>query len=350
MEILKAAVIGCGNIYPVHADVLSSRENVELKYMVDIKKDKAQKAAEKYGCEYLTDYTELLNRNVDVVHICTPHFLHAPMAIKLLKENINVLVEKPLALNYEQGKELMNAAENSKAQLGVSFQNRFNENNQRAKKILKDGSLGKIKGIKGLVTWHRDKDYYLNDEWKGFYDTEGGGVLINQAIHTLDLIQWFGGTVKAVKGNIDTRVLDDVIEVEDTADATLYFKDDFNAIFYATNAFSSNSPVEIEIDCEKGNMRLFNDQLLVKKEDQLDSFKEKSDSGYKTYWGYGHQMLIDSFYNALQTKTKKNIITAAEAIKTLELIKGINTSAKTRKKYYLKGQIKNENSSSTLYS
>jgi len=262
------------------------------------------------------------------------------MAIKFLKENINVLVEKPLALNYEDGRKLIKAAAKSKAQLGVSFQNRFNENNQRAKKIINDGSLGKIKGIKGLVTWHRDKDYYLKDEWKGFYDTEGGGVLINQAIHTLDLIQWFGGTVEAVKGNIDTRVLDKVIEVEDTADATLYFKDGFTGIFYATNAFSSNSPIEIEIDCEKGNMRLFDDQLIIKKENQLDSFIENNDSDYKAYWGYGHQILIDSFYDDLENEIKENTITAAEGIKTLELIKGINTSSKTGKKYYLKGADK----------
>jgi predicted dehydrogenase len=334
---LRAAIIGCGNIYPVHADILAGKENVELKYMVDIKENRAQKAAEKYDCEYLIDYSELLNKDLNVVHICTPHFLHSPMAIKFLESEINVLVEKPLALNYAEGKQLIRAAENSIAHLGVAFQNRFNENNQRAKKILETGILGKIKGIKGLVTWHRDKDYYLNDEWKGFYETEGGGVLINQAIHTLDLMQWFGGPVKAVKGNVDTRVLDDVIEVEDTADATLFFKADFNGIFYATNAFSSSSPIEIEIDCEKGSMRLFDDQLLISKEGEFDSFKENNDTNYKAYWGYGHQRLIDGFYQDIENRTQNNTISAEEGIKTLELIKAINLSSKNRKKHYLNG-------------
>ncbi|TDO91324.1 putative dehydrogenase [Halanaerobium saccharolyticum] len=337
MKKLRTAIIGCGNIYSVHADILASKENVELKYMVDIKENRAQKAAEKYNCEYLLDYSELLNKDIDVVHICTPHFLHSPMAIKFLESEINVLVEKPLALNYAEGKQLLRTAKNSSSHLGVAFQNRFNENNQRAKKILEAGTLGEIKGIKGLVTWHRDKDYYLNDEWKGFYETEGGGVLINQAIHTLDLIQWFGGPIKAVSGNVDTRVLDDVIEVEDTADATLFFEDDFNGIFYATNAFSSNSPIEIEIDCEKGSMRLFEDQLLVKTANKTDNFNENSDTDYKAYWGYGHQRLIDGFYQDLRNSTHSNTIRAEEGIKTLELITAINSSSKNRKKYYLKG-------------
>ncbi|RAK05462.1 putative dehydrogenase [Halanaerobium saccharolyticum] len=337
MKKLKAAIIGCGNIYPVHADILASKENVELKHMIDIKENRAQKAAEKYNCEYLTDYSKLLDKELDVVHICTPHFLHSPMAIKFLESEINVLVEKPLALNYAEGRKLIQAAEKSRAHLGVAFQNRFNENNQRAKKILEAETLGKITGIKGLVTWHRDRDYYLNDEWKGFYKTEGGGVLINQAIHTLDLIQWFGGPVKAARGNVDTRVLDDVIEVEDTADATLFFEADFNGIFYATNAFSSNSPIEIEIDCEKGSMRLFEDQLLIKKDGQIDNFKENSDTDYKAYWGYGHQRLIDGFYQDIWNDTQSNTINAQEGIKTLELIKAINTSSKNRSKYYLTG-------------
>lgn len=344
MKKLKAAIIGCGNIYPLHADALIKKQNVQLEYVVDIKKNRAIKAADKYNCDFLIDYTDLLDKKIDVVHICTPHFLHAPMALKFLKADINVLVEKPLALNYDQAKQMVSAAKKSNAQLGVSFQNRFNENNQQAKKILESGRLGKIKGIKGLVTWYRDKEYYLKSDWKGKYKTEGGGVLINQAIHTLDLIQWFGGTIKAIQGNVDTRVLNKTIEVEDTVDATIFFESGFNGIFYATNNFSCNSPIEIVVNCEKGNIRLFDNQLLIKetnkKEEQLNNFKEKNDKSYKTYWGYGHQVLIDAFYSDLFNKTQKNTITAAEGSKTIELIKGINFSSKNRKKYYLKGEDK----------
>ena len=245
-----------------------------------------------------------------------------------------------MALNYEEGKEIIETEKKSTAKAGVCFQNRFNNNNKKAKEILENGALGKIKGIKGIVTWHRGKDYYLKDDWKGYYETEGGGVLINQAIHTLDLIQWFGGPVSSVRGNVDTRVLGDVIEVEDTADATLFFEAGFNSIFYATNAFSSNSPIEIEIDCEKGSIRLFDDQLLISKDGDTDSFRENNDSNYKAYWGYGHQRLINGFYQDIRSSTQNNTIGPEEGIKTLELIKAINSSSKNRKEYYLNGDDK----------
>lgn len=338
MKSLNTAIIGCGNIYRVHADIVEKMNNINLKYVVDIKEERAKKAAEKYNCSYLTDYTELLDKEINVVHVCTPHFLHSPMAVKFLKAGINVLVEKPLALNYKEGKKIIKAQKESSAKLGVCFQNRFNENNMRAKKILETGSLGKIKGIKGFVTWHRNKNYYLKDDWKGSYDKEGGGVLINQAIHTLDLIQWFVGPVRSVKGTVDTRVLEDVIEVEDTAEATLYFENNTVGLFYATNTFTDNSPIEIVIDCEKGNLRLFDNKLLVKQDDNIDCFNENDRHNYKAYWGYGHQKLIKSFYNDLESKNNDIIINAKEGIKTLELIKAINISSDKRKKVYLKGE------------
>ncbi|MGP3778286.1 Gfo/Idh/MocA family protein [Halanaerobium saccharolyticum] len=335
MKKLKTAIIGCGNIHQVHADIIKNSDNTELEYVVDIKENRAKKSAEKYNCKYLTDYKDLLDKNLDSVHICTPHFLHSSMAIDFLNSEINVLVEKPLALNYKEAQKVIKADQNSSAKLGVCFQNRFNENIQRAREIIDSSELGELKGIKGIVTWHRDQNYYLKDDWKGYYKTEGGGVLINQAIHTLDLIQWFGGEIEAVKGNIDTRVLEDIIEVEDTADATLYFKNNAVGIFYATNGFSANSPVEIVVDFEKGSLRLFGDQLFVQKENEIKQFSEEKESKYKAYWGYGHQKLIESFYQAIINNNNKNLIKAEEGIKTLELINKINNSSKKRKKYYL---------------
>ena len=327
MQKIKAAIIGCGNIHQVHADVLKKIKIADLNYMVDIKTDRAKKAAQKYNCNYLTNYKKLLNKNIDAVHICTPHYLHAPMAVEFLKNNINVLLEKPLALNYKEGQKIVEAEKNSTAKLTVCFQNRFNTNNQKAKRILEANNLGKVKGIKAIVTWHRGENYYLEDDWRGKYATEGGGVLINQAIHTLDLMQWFGGSIKDVKGNTDTRVLDKVIEVEDTAEATLYFENGALGIFYATNTFTDNSPIEIVIDCEKGSLRLFDDQLIIKTADNTNFFEENNKGNYKAYWGYGHQKLIKKFYQNISNNNQK-LINASEAIKSLKLIKEINDSSK----------------------
>lgn len=335
MAKLKTAIIGCGNIYRVHADVISKIEVADLVVVVDIKENRAKEAARLYGCNYYKDYKELLNTDIDVVHICTPHFLHSSMAIKLMEAGIDVLVEKPLALNVKQGLEILKTTKNTGQRLGVVFQNRFNENSLRVKKILEDGSLGRIIGIKGIVTWFRDKDYYLQDKWRGRYETEGGGVLINQAIHTLDLLQWFAGEVKAVKGSVDTRVLDEIIEVEDTAEATLYFANGAIGLFYSTNCFTSNSPVEIEIHCEGGMLKLTGGELKITASKNDLGFSEEKDVQYKSYWGSGHQKLIEGFYRDLIDNTDKNTINGEEGIETLRLIEGINYSSENSEKYFL---------------
>src|SRR5690554_994027 len=335
MNKLRSAIIGCGNIHEAHADSIKNNEDAELVAVVDIKENRAKRTAIKYGCKYFQDYLELKNLDLDVVHICTPHDLHVSMAINMMKNGYDVLVEKPIALNLKEANKMNNFSKKSGRRLGVVFQNRFNKNSQYVKKIIQKKEMGKILGIKGFVTWHRDKDYYLKDEWRGSYNTEGGGVLISQAIHTLDLIQWFGGKIDSVKGSRDIRVLDDIIEVEDTAEATLYFADNTVGLFYATNCFSTNSPVEIEIHFEKGIVRLIGNKLIVNnKEINFSDDKNRNDS-YKNYWGYGHEKLIDGFYKDILHKTNLFTIDGSEGIKSLKLIEGINISHKTGKKYDL---------------
>ena len=333
MSKLKVAVIGCGNIFPVHADAIVTNTNVDLIAVVDINKEKALRAAEKYDCTFYTDYQQLLDEeDIDVVHICTPHYQHAPIALDFLKAGVDVLVEKPLAINIEQAEQMIAAAEEYDRRLGVVFQNRFNENILKAIELLSTGSLGEIKGIKGLVTWFRDKDYYQQADWRGKFSTEGGGVLINQAIHTLDLMQLFAGKVTAIQGHVDTRRLQSVIEVEDTADATIFFESGAVGIFFATNCFSSNSPVTIEIDCEKGSLIIDGGKLLVEADDDFKEYSNSQSSAYKSYWGYGHKALIDAFYQDILEGTDKGIVTAEEGIQTLRMIEAIYRSSNSGNK------------------
>ncbi|MFW5980764.1 MAG: Gfo/Idh/MocA family protein [Halanaerobiaceae bacterium] len=334
---LEVAIIGCGNIYKTHADAIQKSEKAELIAVADIKEDRAREAGLEYSCDYYAEYEEMLkDDNIDVVHICTPHYLHSPMSIKSLEAGKNVLVEKPIAENVDAARKLL---KKSKAcddlHLGVVFQNRYNNTSQKAKELITDGELGEIRGIKGIVTWHRNEKYYQQDPWRGKWDTEGGGVLINQSIHTLDLIQWLGGGVKAVKGSFDTRVLDDVIEVEDTAEATLYYKNGTVGLFYATNCFTTNSPIEIEIHGEKGLLKITDNDLILTKEGKTSSIQDDdTDTDYKSYWGKGHQTLIEDFYDNI-LKGERNYVTAEAGIKSLEIIEGIYQSAGTDHRYDL---------------
>lgn len=335
MEKLKTAVIGCGNIFKVHGDVIKKSKKAELIAVVDIKEERANKAAKIYQCRYFTDYKELFNIDLDVVHICTPHFLHHPMAIDMMESGCDVLVEKPLAISVKEASEMIATAQKTKQRLGIVYQNRFNENALYVKRIINEKRLGNILGIKGIVTWFRDKEYYQQDKWRGYYNTEGGGVLINQAIHTLDLLRWFVGDVKAIKGNIDTRVLKDIIEVEDTAEATIFFENGVTGLFYATNCFASNSPVEIEIIFEEGSLKLIGDKLLINENGDEYYNMNKKGAQYKAYWGRGHERLIEGFYSDILEGKENYTVKAEEGMKTLQLIEGINSSSRTGDKYFI---------------
>ena len=129
----------------------------------------------------------------DVVHVCTPHHRHADLAAECLARDVSVLLEKPVAHTLDDGERLAVAAEDSAAILGVCFQNRYNDTSRMLREILDRGGLGRILGARASVHWFRDAAYYARRDWRGRWATAGGGVLMNQAIHTLDLLQWFVG-------------------------------------------------------------------------------------------------------------------------------------------------------------
>ncbi|MDP4090155.1 MAG: Gfo/Idh/MocA family oxidoreductase [Bacillota bacterium] len=330
MKKLRSAIIGCGNIHVNHAKALMNSDFGELAAVVDINENRAKAAAEKYNCKYYLDYKEMLkDNNIDVVHICTPHFLHSTMAIDSIAAGKHALVEKPVAVSVERAMEMIAAKDKYKKHLAVAFQNRYNNTSLKAKEIIEQGTLGKVRGLKAIVTWSRDKNYYLNDEWRGKWETEGGGVLINQAIHDLDLLQWFGGPMDSIKGNADLRVLNDVIEVEDTADATIRFKSGAVGIFYATNCYSMNSSVLIEIHLEDGMLRIEEGELFLIRDGAktLLCSDTSSDSTAKSYWGEGHRKMIKSFYESIMNDDTKGYVTGEESIKSLQIIEGIYKSS-----------------------
>jgi predicted dehydrogenase len=332
---LKVAIVGCGAISSNHADALTKDEHVNLVCVCDINKERAAKVADKYKCRYYTDYSRMLkNEEIDVVHICTPHYLHASMSIEAMKSGKHVLTEKPMAISVSDAQSMIRVSKETGKRLGVCFQNRYNATSVRIKETIESGEAGKVIGAKGLVTWHRDAAYYTNSGWRGSFKTEGGGVLINQSIHTLDLLQWFLGDIDKIKGSSDTRLLEDAIEVEDTAEATIKLCNGASAIFYATNCYAADSPVEIEILCEKAVLYL-KDDLTIKYKNGESTYVTDADkaTGEKSYWGSGHKLLINDFYTKLINGTKFSI-DGEQGITAIKLIHAIYASEK--KKQYVK--------------
>lgn len=330
MKKFKSAIIGCGAIHRLHAEALLESSITELYAVCDIDTTRAEKSAKDYNCKAYYDYHDLVkNNDIDVIHLCTPHYLHAPMAIEAMKHGKNVLTEKPIAIKNVDAREMIKVSEETGKALGVCFQNRYNFTVRRTKEIIQSGNLGVVKGVKAFVTWDRDKNYYAQDAWRGKWETEGGGVLINQSIHTLDLLLYLVGEVEKLKAKVDTTILKNIIEVEDTSEAVIVFKNGARGLFYATNCYVANSPVQIEIICEKGVLRLQNDLVITYDNGSSERIGESDGrTGEKAYWGCGHASLINDFYNRL-INNQPIQVDGKEGIKALEMINAIYESSKS---------------------
>lgn len=314
---MNSAIIGLGVIGKVHYDTLKNQgENIVAVCDVDESKLASFDAERKY-----TDYKRMIeDGGIDVVHICTPHYLHADMSVFALEHDVNVLCEKPLCINYEDIARIQKAQDESKAAFGVCFQNRFNNSSVFAKEYLKDK---RVSFALALVLWHRDAAYYATGEWRGKKATEGGGVCINQAIHTLDLLQWILSMPQKVCAKAENRSLQGVIEVEDTAIAT-FFGQDYSSVFIASNTMSKDLPVEIRFVFD-GNrvLTLYPDKVLI--DGEVADYETDVKWQGKTSYGNGHEKLIRNFYDCVASG-KKFEIDAYEAAKALKEVLAIYKS------------------------
>ncbi|MEG3073908.1 MAG: Gfo/Idh/MocA family oxidoreductase [Ruthenibacterium sp.] len=327
MKPMKAVIIGCGNIFPMHAvSVTKLAPEVQLVAVCDNKIERAQAAAAQYHCKMYQDYKEMLDiEKPDAVHICTPHYLHPEMAIYALTHGINVLCEKPVAIELADALRMEQAAAENKKVLMVSFQSRFNPASVLMKQTLESGALGKILSARAMITWNRSDAYYSQSDWKGTWDKEGGGVIIDQAIHTLDLMNWLiDSPFVKVEAFLANRA-HHVIDVDDCADGVITYENGVKASFFAINYYAYDAPVEIEMYCENGIVKLVGEQATIRFFDGHTLSAERNpneifDFGdVKQYWGVGHQKEIAHFYDCLATG-KKPCNTVTEVMPTERLI------------------------------
>ena len=302
---MKVAIVGCGNVSELHFYAAYNSQLAELVAAVDIKPERAEKYASKYGINAYTDYYEMLEKeHPDTVHICTPHYLHTKYAVEALSRGINVLSEKPCSVSDEEVSALRAAQKNSAAQYAVCFQNRYNSCIKRLIKIRDSGELGRITAIRAFVTWKRGADYY-SDDWHGTRDKECGSLLINQAIHTLDLIGYIGGDCRALTAHVHNDALRGITECEDTATIRFELESGVTAVFYGTLAHGSNSPVIIEAEFEKGILRTEGEKLFRISDEGISEIPlNAKEAGGRDYWGSGHPSLISDFYDAITTGRK----------------------------------------------
>jgi predicted dehydrogenase len=327
---LKVAVIGLGDISKIHIPAILEHPNVALTAICDI--DETLKNTVPDAVFY-TDYHEMLEKEtLDCVHICLPHHLHYAAAKACAEKGVHVFLEKPLARNAEEGMALVDLEETYKnIKICVSFQNRLNESFEKMQEMIASGEYGKVTGIKGLVTWYRPKAYYDVKPWRGKMRQAGGGVMINQAIHTLDLMQLIGGEIKTIRGSID-NLYDYGYEVEDTATANIQFENGATGLFFATVTNAVNSSVEFQVILEKGKLTI-KDSILTKTTDEGTKEKVIEDTklpGTKFYYGASHVKLINQFYACIEKDTD-DYIHVKDAQKSMEMISAIRQSSEIKK-------------------
>ena len=330
MTPLRVAVVGCGDIATVHLDAILDAATgpdggVELVGVCDVDEGRRAEAAARGNCPAFPDLTAMLDAVApDVVHVCTPHHRHADLATQCLARDVSVLLEKPVAHTLDEGERLAIVAEDSTAVLGVCFQNRYNDTARLLRDVLDEGVLGRILGARASVTWFRDAAYYTRRDWRGRWATAGGGVLMNQAIHTLDLLQWYLGPVTDVRGTVATLALPDVIEVEDTAALRMQHRtaagDIVGSVFYATNGHVENAPATVEIITERARLRLDTELTITHDDGRVETFHPATvASGERAYWGASHGLLIDDFHRHVRAG-KRFWIDAPAALESLRVI------------------------------
>ncbi len=325
---IRSAIVGCGNIASVHAAVLSGSNDTTLCACADIIVDRARRMAETYQVPAYDNLAQMLaSEKPDVLHICTPHYLHVPMAVEAFKQGVHVFMEKPAAMDAADFSKLVSACQKSGLYTGVCFQNRYNPQVQYVKAALESGEAGRILGARAVVTWSRGEKYYTESGWRGQKALEGGGALMNQSIHTMDLLVHLLGRPQSVAASMHNRHLPGIIEVEDTVEAFIRFKN-AQALFYASTAYAVDAPVMVEIVCEKVAYTIEGDEVTVKSRGgaaDVIAMQPPKALG-KSYWGGSHKLCIDDFYQALAAG-KPFCLTPADIAPTMALVYGCYQSA-----------------------
>jgi len=342
MKPFRVGIIGCGTIFPMHAQSLANIKGVRLTAVCDIKEARARDKARHYRCDYYTNYKKMLDEAcLDAVHICAPHYLHMPMIIEAAKRKINVLTEKPMGINPSEGRKEIDAAKKAGINFSVISQNRFNPGSQLVKNRIKEGKLGKLRAAKLVLAYHKPDGYYKKSDWRGRLDKEGGGVVIDQAIHYLDIVRWLvPSPVDYVEAKVSNR-MHSFINIEDTAEGVVKFKNGFYLCFYLINCYSFDDDPFIDFDCEKARVRIVKDSAYIryckggkeKAEPRSDEYIDYGD-GVRDYWGYCHYNQIRDFYDALR-RGREPAITGEDALGTQKLVCAIYESSKRNKRVYL---------------
>jgi predicted dehydrogenase len=351
---LRTAVIGVGKVTELHATALSRLGMSKFTAVCSSHKDKAKLFAGKYNIRGYTDVAEMVTREkIDVAIICTPHPFHRAPAVVAMEAGADVLIEKPFASSLGDCDAMIAAAGKYKKQIGVICQRRWYKPVQRVREAIDQGKIGRpVFGTVNILGW-RDQAYYKSDPWRGSWEGEGGGVLVNQAPHQLDLLQWFMGEIDELYG-VWSNLNHPYIEVEDTANAIIRFKSGAIGNIIVSNSQKPGIYGKVHIHGENGASAgvqtdggaMFiagmsnileppvNDLWTIPGEENLLKDWVKQDSDFflslKNPMEYFHERQIEDFLRAI-IEGRKPAVTGEDGRVTVEIFTAIYRSTRDRK-------------------
>lgn len=330
-------VIGCGVVADYHIGGILNTEGARLIAISDVVETRAKEVAQKYSVACYTDHRELLkNPDVDVVCITTPSGIRIPIATDAASAGKHLIIEKPLDINLNNADRIIRTSKDAGVHLMCIFQLRYGQAIQKVKEAVEKGKLGKIALADAYIKWFRPQSYYDSASWRGTWKMEGGGALMTQGIHTVDLLRWIMGPVKRVYARMGTLV--HKVEVEDTVVALLEYESGAIGVIEATTAAHPGLPAKLEISGSKGTIAVEADRISTWQiEGEASIAQQSSDTGVakaasdsKTFGTEGHCAQIAEMVHIIQTGGTPKI-NGPEGRKALELILAIYESARTGK-------------------
>lgn len=334
-------IVGAGMIAHFHAKALAEIDKADLIGIYSINKSKSAPFAESHNCIAFDTLEDMLDHpGIDIVCICTPSGIHLEPALKSIEAGKHCLIEKPLEISLERCDQIIDAAKKAEVKIGVIFPSRFYDNSKKLKKALEENKFGDLVLGDAYVKWSRSPEYYQSGKWRGTLQYDGGGALMNQGIHSVDLLQWYMGPVEFVQA-VSANIRHKNMEVEDTVVSTVKFSNGALGTIESTTAVFPGALKRIEIFGTEGTAILEENNFIewkFLKEDNAtqeeEVIKEKVNNpkgGASDPSGInilGHQKQIEDLIDSLESG-RDPLIDGVEGRKSVEIVLAIYQSART---------------------
>ena len=337
MQPLRFAVVGAGNIGKIHLQAIEHVPDATATVLVNRTESSGRPIADAHGCDWTDDWAGAVVRaDVDAVAICTPTGTHMEIAVAAAEAGKHLLVEKPLDITLERADRIIEAAERAGVKLACIFPRRFAVGAQQAKRALDAGRLGQITLADVYVKWHRDQAYYDGSgNWRGTWALDGGGALMNQSIHQIDLVRWLMGPVRSVLAR--TATLTHAMQAEDTACALLTYANGALGVIQGATSAWPGEPARVAIHGENGSIVLEEGEIVTWKlkdaapgeEEAMLNLKEDAATGASDPTAIGfemHRRQVQDLVKAVR-QDRDPAIAGAEGRHAIEIVRAAYAAA-----------------------